>query len=343
MKTVQRVKQWSILTLVMVLPACGGMPILLPSQFQSQTLVIQVPSPAKIVIRQPLGQIPCTSAKSYAERWALVEAKDSKRRTVRLVPQCSQAQNETESSVLVFSTRDYVKEGRYRVRFEKRGVIEKMLRAKAGLQLDFENRNFNDGPDQSVDGAVALEPGKPLDGTVDYYAGDAHDWIRIPGQGKTVSITLIATKTPPPLVELYRVDADSGKRSKLGDITAKKSREASLNQDDLYLLVQGAPNRGALSYQLLRRDRNATKSSTIAVIDCYPVQDNQWIVLLHNSGSLKAEDKVDVSAKSDDGGWKPVGKCTVQKVEGETASCRLLGEIPSDARAYRAVGYSKTT
>jgi hypothetical protein len=305
----------------LLLNACGGMSLRLPAEVTRYETKIDIISKARVLA--VITTKSCDSIKSSAH----FEVVPKKKAALPMATRC-------ESGKLIGAS-DILAPGSYSVQLSvRRGSIKEL---KPLVTLELANPEFKSGADQYSEGAVALEPGKPLEATVDYILGDTSDWVRVAGEKKRVFLTFTSAENSAAVATVYRAIA-GGKPMKLKALPSEKPTAFYLGKDDLLVKVTASNEDGPVAYSLGRRDEDAKKAVSLRVVDAYPVGPDSSLVLLSPNPAVKAEDELRISAKTELGQWKELGACRVNNVSADSIQCELAGAWSERFIEYRATG-----
>jgi hypothetical protein len=305
----------------LLLNACGGMSLRLPAEVTRYETKIDIVSKARVLAMVTTKS--CDSMKASAH----FEVVPKKKAAVAMATRC-------ESGKLIGAS-EVLAPGSYSVQLSvRRGSIKEL---KPLVTLELANPEFKSGADQYAEGAIALESGKPLEGSVDYILGDTTDWVRVAGEKKRVFLTFTSAENSAAAASVYRAIA-GGKPIKLKTLPSERPTAFYLGKDDLLVKVTASNEDGPVAYSLGRRDEDAKKAVSLRVVDAYPVGPDSSLVLLSPNPAVKAEDELRISAKTEMGQWKELGACRVNNVSADSIQCELAGAWSERFIEYRATG-----
>jgi hypothetical protein len=305
----------------MVLTACSSAPLALPTEVSRFESTLEL--------------------KSKSQVWARAQSKHCKEiagiAKFEILPQKAQAlamKTTCEGTRLVAKS-PWLAAGQYQMRLSLRRHSLKEL--KPQITLELANPDYRSGPDQYAEGAVPMEPGKALEGSVHYLDGDASDWLRVVGEKKRVFLTFVPPEGSTVSAAVFRSFA-GGTPRKLRGLLPGRPTAFYLGKEDLLIKVVGTNEEGAVAYTLLRRDEDAQKAVPLQVVDTYPVGSNSSLVLLRPSPLIKVDAELRISAKAANGQWKELGACRVSQASSDGIQCELSGAWSERFTEYRAVG-----
>ncbi len=232
-------------------------------------------------------------------------------------------------------TTSYVGKGNYEVNVNGPSDRKKFIGA-AIVTTDCEDPEVNSGPDQDFGGAMALAENQTFQGKVDYANGNATNWIQLPAKSAEMSLFFLTDAPSDVKARLFVLPRGAKAPRRLEALTPKVKKYFRPAEGTLYVQVTGQRLKGEVNYSLTRKDSSLTKSVTVPVIDCYPVNANTSVVLLKPSEAMKVNDELQISAQKAKGGTISLGRCVVTSVSDSQVSCRMQAVPTSDLSHYRA-------
>jgi len=263
---------------------------------------------------------------------------------VVMIPNCEMLKGQ-----YAILSKEVLQPGTYTVQITK-GEGAKLLLEKPLVSARLEDPDFNSGADFIAQGAKELPVGQVAKGFVSYANGNQTDWIKVPGKGGAVSLTLVdGSEKKNITAQVYDLSRGARAPRLMGSLGHKKTRSFPLKSDNLYVKLKSETYSGEGNYSLIRGDSAPSVAAVVSggkklsVIDCYQVAEGESVVLLEANESLKVQDEVIVFGKSSSGEIQQLGECEVTNVQAGQASCRMSGRVDSRFTDFRATKKQGTT
>ncbi len=203
------------------------------------------------------------------------------------------------------------------------------------LTADPEDPDALSGPDQDFAGAVELAENATVKGVVNFAAANATNWVQIGGARSDVSLMFLPEPGSDVDAKLYLLPPGATSPRQIGTLPPKSKRIAATDGGTLYVRIAARRFSGEANYSLLRRDVAKVKSTSLAVIDFYPVDGRSTVLLLPAHEGLKAETTLRVTGMRA-GKAVSFGRCTVTSLSPTQTSCRLEAVPTADVSKLRA-------
>jgi hypothetical protein len=203
------------------------------------------------------------------------------------------------------------------------------------VTADPEDPDALSGPDQDFAGATELAENATVKGSVSYAGANASNWIAVGGAKNAVSLLFLPEPGSEVEAKLFVLTPGASTPVRVGTLLPKQKRLVTPDGGTLYVKVSGRRFSGETSYALVRKDVAKVKSTSLTVLDFYPVDGNSALLLLPAHDGLKADARLRVTGVR---AGKPVslGRCTVTSASPTQAGCRLDAIPSQDVSKLRA-------
>ncbi len=249
---------------------------------------------------------------------------------------------EKKSKTLRVSSKNILPAGSYRIYLKFEHDSKSML-GHPNLDVLYKNPDFASDDDHLQEGAKAWAPNQKLQEVVDPSKGDTNDWFKLNSGDNSVRLTLLDKSKGNVMALLKWISVDTGKIIKSRKLTTGKREVVhSKDNEELYLHVFGKRYTPESKYTVFRKDIAKETVLPLNLIDVYPISKSDWSVMIKVAEGIQIGASVRIRARTTSGKNVVLGRCSINSISGEVATCTLKYSTSQAYSQYFAELVKKT-